>query len=147
MDIESLLSWIYLEKGEILFHEGDVGESLYVLTHGRLRVIVKQDDGSLKPVSEINPGEIFGEMALITGETRSATVTAIRDATLFKLTKADFERLAERRPQVMMQIARIQALRVRRLSNRRPPPTRLVTLAVIPISKEVPLTEFCQRLA
>jgi predicted acylesterase/phospholipase RssA len=144
--IESLLSWLYLEKGETLFHEGDVGDSLYILMYGRLGVIIEQDDGSLKAVSEMGPGETFGEMALITGARRSATVMAIRDTTLFKLTKADFERLAERQPQVIMQIARIQAERVRRLSYKRPPRTSLITLAVIPISQEVPLADFCHHL-
>ena len=145
LNIESLLSWVYLEKGDFLFRQGDVGDSLYVLIHGRLRVFL-EDNERFELISEIGPGEILGEMALITAETRSATVMAARDATLFKLAKADFECLAERHPQVMMQIARIQAVRVRRLSNRRPPPPRLVTLAVIPISKEVPLADFCQRL-
>ena len=146
LEIESLLSWLYLEKGDTLFYEGDVGDSLYILMHGRLRVMVEQDDGSLKTVSEIGPGEILGEMALITDERRSATLSAIRDATLFKLAKADFERLAERHPQVIMQIARIQAERVRRLSYKRPPRTSVITLAVIPISKEVPFADFCHHL-
>jgi len=144
-DIEAELEWIELAKGDFLFRQGDVGDSLYLLMHGRLRVLLEQN-GVLEPISEIGPGEIFGEMALITGDKRSATLIAIRDTSLFKLEKISFERLIERRPQVMMQIARIQAQRVRRLSNRRPLPTSLVTLAVVPISKEVPLTEFCQRL-
>jgi len=144
-DIESELEWIDLAKGDFLFRQGDVGDSLYLLMHGRLRVLLEQN-GAFEQISEIGPGEIFGEMALITGDKRSATLIAIRDTSLFKLEKSGFERLIEQRPQVMMQIARIQAQRVRRLSNRRPPPTTLVTLAVIPISKEVPLTQFCQRL-
>jgi hypothetical protein len=144
-EIESLLSWVNLAKGDFLFRQGDVGDSLYVLIHGRLRVAL-EDNGTFEQISEIVPGEIFGEMALITSTPRSATVMAIRDATIFKLTKTDFERLAQQRPQMMMQIARIQAERVRRLSYKRPPAMRLVTLAVIPISLGVPLADFCQRL-
>ena len=144
-EIESLLSWVYLSTDDILFEQGDIGNSLYVIMHGRLRVIVEAG-GVREIVREVGSGEIIGEMALITGEPRSATLQAVRDTRLVKLSKASFERLIERHPQVMMQIARIQSKRVRLLSVRPPHSTTLVTLAVIPTSKDVPLADFCQRL-
>ncbi len=144
-EIESLLSWVYLSTDDILFEQGDIGDSLYVIMHGRLRVIVEAG-GVREIVREVASGEIIGEMALITDEPRSATLQAVRDTRLVKLSKASFERLIIRHPQVMMQIARIQSKRVRLLSVRAPHSTTLVTLAVIPTSKDVPLADFCQRL-
>ena len=142
--IESLLEWVNLSTNDLLFEQGEMGDSLYVLMHGRLRVIV-ESEGVREVVREIGSGEIVGEMALITSEPRSAALQAVRDTRLLKLSKANFEQLIVRHPQIMVQIARTQSKRVRLLSVRPPHSTTLVTLAVIPARPNVPLSEFCQR--
>jgi CRP-like cAMP-binding protein len=58
--------------GATLFNQGDEGDSLYVLIHGRLSVSVMTDDGRERVVAEIGRGEVVGEMAVLTGDPRFA---------------------------------------------------------------------------
>ncbi|MBK7781525.1 MAG: mechanosensitive ion channel [Ardenticatenia bacterium] len=65
--------------GEILLREGAPGDSLLVISRGRLGVAVGGPDGRVVPVTERGPGEIVGEMSLLTGEPRTATVSALAE--------------------------------------------------------------------
>jgi MFS family permease len=71
--------------GTIVLHEGDVGDNVYLVADGRLEVVWND-----RTVNVIEPGDIFGEMALLRDQPRNATVTAREDATLFGLDKDEF---------------------------------------------------------
>ena len=79
---------VSLAAGQVLLEEGEVADSVYVLQTGRLEVLVA---GRL--VRELAPGAVLGELAVLTGGRRSATVRARRDATLLEVTAADFDAL------------------------------------------------------
>ena len=66
------------QAGEILVYQGDVGSTCYVITQGRVRVFVVAEDGRELAVRILGPGEIFGEMALLDDEPRSANVDKMR---------------------------------------------------------------------
>lgn len=83
---------VVLEASSYLFHEGDVADSLYVVRNGRLQVL--QGDVVLR---ELGRGEVIGELALLTGGLRSASIKAVRDSTLVRLTKAQFDKIADAR--------------------------------------------------
>jgi predicted acylesterase/phospholipase RssA/CRP-like cAMP-binding protein len=95
-----------LRPGEQLFLQGDPGNSMYVLVKGRLGVSISDSDGNVTGVDELAPGASVGEMALLTGQARVATVTALEDAELIKLSRRGFERLAEQHPQLIMEFTR-----------------------------------------
>lgn len=80
-----------LQAGTYLFHAGDVSDSLYVVRRGRLQVL--QQDIALR---ELGRGEVVGELGLLVDAPRSASIRALRDSTLVRLTKAQFDRIAER---------------------------------------------------
>src|SRR5262245_13920533 len=67
-----------LNSGEILFRQGDPGDSLYLVVSGRVRILVSTSSGE-RGVTELGAGEIVGEMGLLCDEPRSATVIAARD--------------------------------------------------------------------
>jgi predicted acylesterase/phospholipase RssA/CRP-like cAMP-binding protein len=90
---------VSLCRGQCLFEQGDPGDSMYLLVVGRLSVILRHDDGGETLLDELEPGAVVGEMALLTGQARSATVRALEDAELLGCTKAKFEKLAARHPQ------------------------------------------------
>ena len=71
---------VRIETGEVLIRQGDDADALYVVRHGRLRTTATDNDGSSRDVGEVGKGEVVGEMALITDDKRSATVTAMRDS-------------------------------------------------------------------
>jgi NTE family protein/lysophospholipid hydrolase len=80
-----------LKKGEVLFHTGDDGRSLFLVVDGELDVVTEDYQGRVRRVATIGQGECVGEMALFTSEQRSATVSAGRDSCLLELSKRSFE--------------------------------------------------------
>ena len=88
---------LHLPAGRDLFCEGDPGDALYLVMSGSLGVYVKSSTTEHRLISMVGPGETVGEMALISGQPRSATVTAIRDTELLRLAKSRFDRLMKLR--------------------------------------------------
>jgi predicted acylesterase/phospholipase RssA/CRP-like cAMP-binding protein len=134
-DMGSQLEWLSLRRGETLFEQGDEGDSLYVIMEGLVRVTSKaagEEADTL--IVELGRGEIVGEVALLTGEKRTATVYAARDTQLCKLSKAGFEFLAQKYPIVMSQISIQMARHMLRQDPQQKQFARPVTLTVIPIS-------------
>lgn len=142
------LEWVTLARGETLLRQGEVGDSLYVVTHGRLYVVVTRDDGDESIVARLGRWETVGEMAIITGEPRSATVIAARDTELIRLSRAALNRLAETHPHLPLALARSTIARMGRSQTqaaqvRRP---RLATLALVPLAPDVPLARVAAHL-
>ena len=80
--------------GYILFHEGDAGDTLYIIKSGLIKVSRKDPvTGSDREVAALGPNDFFGEMALITSGPRNATVTVIEETEVFVLRKSDFLKL------------------------------------------------------
>lgn len=145
--VEAELEWVHLPGGEILFRQGETGDCLYIVIHGRLRVTVVHGDSNERVVGEVGRGESVGEMAVLTGEPRSATVRAIRDTELLKLSQAGFDRLVAKHPESMRLLARMVVRRLQQVIHRERVGNTLATVAVIPVGHEVPLSDFTGRLA
>lgn len=87
-----------IPSGSVLFKQGETGEAFYILASGKLLATVNSA-GDLKSFSsEVKPGEFVGEMALLTGQPRSATVLAVEDSELLRLGTSAYERLALTHP-------------------------------------------------
>jgi predicted acylesterase/phospholipase RssA len=84
LDLERSFTRVTLEAGQILFRAGDAGDSLYVVVAGRVRLLVGEP-GAEQVIRDLGPGELLGETALLTGEPRTATVAAVRDTELYRL--------------------------------------------------------------
>jgi len=96
--------------GTAIVEQGEVSASMYIVAEGLLYVYIRQAESSAPiKVAELVPGQFFGEMALLTGEARSATVTAETDALVYEITKEDMELLLEKRPEIAEQLARLVA--------------------------------------
>jgi small-conductance mechanosensitive channel/CRP-like cAMP-binding protein len=96
--------------GEAIVEQGEVSASMYIVAEGLLYVYITQaESGALLKVAELIPGQFFGEIALLTGEPRSATVKAETEAVVYEITKEDMELLFDKRPEVAEQLARIIA--------------------------------------
>src|SRR5262249_56987774 len=74
--------------GAVLMEQGEHGDSLYLIAVGRFRVTMTRDDGGEAMIAELGRGELVGELAVLTDEPRSATVTALRDSQVLELTAA-----------------------------------------------------------
>lgn len=95
-----------LKAGGVLFEQGAPGETLYLVRRGRLRVERSTDAGRVV-VGEVGPGSCVGEMALLSGEPRSATVWATRDTALLGMKRATLERLVQSSPRTGLMLARV----------------------------------------
>ena len=92
---EKLELWRF-EAGAELVHQGDAPDALYIIQAGRAEAVVAARDGSLKVVESIGPGEPVGELGLITGEPRTATVRAVEPIVALVLQRDAFSAAMER---------------------------------------------------
>jgi NTE family protein len=130
------LELIHLPGGEILFRAGDDGDSLYVVLSGRLRVYINGSDGGTEMTRELSRGDSVGELALLTGERRSATIRAIRDTELAMLSRVAFERVIQSDPALIRQIAAQLAARQRRGSDGGSRRGKVRTVAILPAHRD-----------
>ena len=104
---------VNLERGEVLFRQGDPGDSLYVVRSGRVRAIYNQGEKDEKILGEIGRGEPVGEMALLGDGERTATLVAIRDSELARISQSDFEALTKSQPREVIELIRVVAQRLK----------------------------------
>src|SRR6478752_7073728 len=81
-----------LRRGEVLFHEGDEGDKLYIVTEGKVKLGRTSSDGRENLLAIQGPGQMFGELSLFDPGPRSATVTAVTDAVFSSLSHEDLLR-------------------------------------------------------
>jgi len=89
-------------EGTVIFRQNDPGDSFYVINSGRVRVFRRDRDGVETELSRLGPGDSFGEMALTTGDPRSAHVEAVEETHLTVLSKERFDQILSENPQVSM---------------------------------------------
>jgi diguanylate cyclase (GGDEF)-like protein len=87
-------------KGDIVFREGEIGKELFIVRSGRIGSFAALPDGSRRDVYQFGPGLLFGEMAIIEDEPRSATCYAMEDTELLVMEGIDFYRLAWNYPMI-----------------------------------------------
>ena len=93
--------------GERIVHEGDPGDAMYVVLDGTAVVTVATENGVEREVARLARGEFFGEMALLTGEPRSAGVTVAEDLSVLRIHKDSLQAVLARRPGLVQEMAEI----------------------------------------
>jgi CRP-like cAMP-binding protein/di/tricarboxylate transporter len=101
------------QEGDTVCRQGEAGDCLYLLTSGRLGVHVHEpDSGASRRIDSLGPGDFFGEMALLTGEPRSATIRAEMPSRVLRLDRERFETLVRAQPSSFLAIARVLSRRL-----------------------------------
>jgi CRP-like cAMP-binding protein len=100
-----------LPGGATVFRQGDPGGSLYVIRAGRVRVL-KESNGRRRMVTTLGPGDFFGELAVVTGQPRSATVEVLEDAELLRVPADKLEEMISGRGEVAIRLIRHLAERL-----------------------------------
>ena len=100
--------------GQVVVRQGDPGDKLYTISRGKLDVLVNGSEG-LRRISALQRGDYFGEMALLTGAPRNATIRTTIPTQLYSLAAADFEALMERLPEVRQAVS--ETVEWRRAAN------------------------------
>lgn len=104
------ISFWQFAKGERIFKQGEKGDAFYVIYEGSVCVRIKKGFfGFSKEVVDLGPGDFFGEMALLSNESRNATIVCEQECKVFVLMSADFKSVMRRNPSFtskMMEIAK-----------------------------------------
>lgn len=80
-------------RGEVLFHQGDPGDALFILTSGAVKILLPSEAGEEAILATVRPGEFFGELALLDGAPRSATAVALEPTETLVLSRDRFREL------------------------------------------------------
>ncbi len=106
-----------LRPRQELFHKGDPGTQVYVVIRGTLKALTTSGEGDDVVFSLFTSGELFGEIAFLTTRTRTATVRAITDSELLVIDRRDFLAFLKSHPEASIELMRVLAERVRRVSE------------------------------
>src|SRR6478672_6066217 len=100
------------KAGQIILHWGEPGDCLYVIESGLVCVALRSRGGAESLLAQLGPGQIFGEMSILTGQPRSAEVRALVDTTTYALSVSSFFKVAGRSPTMLLNIGRVLAGRL-----------------------------------
>ncbi len=98
-----------VSAGQTIFSQGDPGDSFFMIKSGSIRIFRRTDEKIETELSVLGPGDSFGEMALLTGAPRSASVEAVTDARLISLSKEQFDNILRNFPEVALTLIRQMA--------------------------------------
>ena len=107
-ELLSVVRPVLYSAGEAVVRQGQPGGSLFVVVRGEASVTLAGTDGD---VARLRPGDVFGEMSMLTGEPRTATVSAMTDCQLLELSSEDFRRVAVGNPSVLDRVAAVAEVR------------------------------------
>jgi CRP-like cAMP-binding protein len=116
--VARLLKELKVSENEVIFQQGDTGDALYIVLSGRVRIATTDSFGRERVLAFYGPGEFFGDMAVLTGEPRSATASASTGLRLLELRKEDFDLLATTSVGVMRGMMRVMVERQAALNTR-----------------------------
>jgi CRP-like cAMP-binding protein len=119
-DLDALVAvarTVVLRARQDLFHKGDDGTQIYVVARGKLKALTTSAEGDDVVFNIHGPGEMLGEVALLTGLPRTATIAAIEDSELLVIERGDFLACLRRDPEVAVRLLGVLAERLRRLSE------------------------------
>ena len=138
-DVEYLareMAWLTCVRGESVCEQGEPSDAVFIIAGGRAVAIHRDETtATTRVVGEIGPNEIIGEMGMLTGEPRSATIVCTRDSELVRLDRPTFERLMTTHPRLLLTVSQTVIQRLRRqVENRRTPPSG--TIAILPAGSD-----------
>lgn len=136
---------VHVAAGEWLFHAGDPGDAMYVVRTGRLEIV---DEEAGEVIREAGRGDALGELALLSGAPRAASVRAARPTDLLAVESADFDAVASTSIELSRSLNRVLAQQLRE-SRGRASPTRPLpaTVALVALDRRTPLSELAAGLS
>lgn len=163
LHIDFALEWVQVNSGQVIFHDADESDAIYIVLNGRLRLVEDKKEGGMTAKGEYGQGESVGELEVLTETARAGTLHAIRDTELVKFPRTLFNSLAQEHPNITIKISKIIASRMRAIvddsakflakeagsgaiTNQRKSTVNLRTVALLPVTAGVPIVEFGNRL-
>jgi CRP-like cAMP-binding protein len=104
-------------RGEVIFHMGDPGDALFIVMSGAIKIMLPSDAGEEAILATLQPGDVFGELALLDGAPRSATATALQPTETLILPRDRFLQLLDTEPAIRNALLASLATELRRLTT------------------------------
>ncbi|XP_044849057.1 patatin-like phospholipase domain-containing protein 7 isoform X2 [Mauremys mutica] len=160
--IDFALDWMEVEAGRAVYRQGDKSDCTYIVLNGRLRSVIRMDDGKKQLTGEYGRGDLIGVVEALTHQPRATTVHAVRDSELAKLPEGALTSIKRKFPQVVTRLIHLLGEKI--LGSLQQgghplglhttgsqwdagnPANNLSTVAIMPVSEEVPLTAFTLEL-
>uniref|UniRef100_A0A670ZE79 lysophospholipase n=1 Tax=Pseudonaja textilis TaxID=8673 RepID=A0A670ZE79_PSETE len=160
--IDFALDWMEVEAGRAVYRQGDHSDCTYIVLNGRLRSVIRQDDGKKHLTGEYGRGDLIGVVEALTHQPRATTVHAVRDSELAKLPEGALISIKRKFPQVVTRLIHLLGEKI--LGNLQQgghqlglhtasskwdagnPASNLATVAIMPVSEDVPLSTFTLEL-
>ncbi|KAJ5486833.1 Acyl transferase/acyl hydrolase/lysophospholipase [Penicillium desertorum] len=163
LHIDFALEWVQVSAGQVIYHQGDESDAIYLVLNGRLRSVLEGPNGKITVIGEHGQGESVGELEVMTESTRPSTLHAIRETELAKFPRSLFNSLAQEHPGITIQVSKLIAQRMRDLVEHplsekgieqghaggvqtATSTVNLRTVAILPVMAGVPVVEFGNRL-
>jgi len=108
----------YMKKGQIIFREGSRSDFAFIIEDGQVEVSRKRRDGNIEVVDILGRNDIFGEIGMIDGGPRSATVTALENSKVTMVTRDDLNTMGRKNPGAWFPILKAMSSRLRRSGTR-----------------------------
>ncbi|KAM6337162.1 patatin-like phospholipase domain-containing protein 7 isoform 3-T3 [Alca torda] len=160
--IDFALDWMEVEAGRAVYRQGDKSDCTYIVLNGRLRSVIRMEDGKKHLTGEYGRGDLIGVVEALTHQPRATTVHAVRDSELAKLPEGALTSIKRKFPQVVTRLIHLlgekilgslqqggHPLGLHGSSSKWDagnPASNLSTVAIMPVSEEVPLTAFTLEL-
>ncbi|MFN3699113.1 MAG: Crp/Fnr family transcriptional regulator, partial [Dictyoglomus sp.] len=101
----------------VIFQKDEIGNLFFLICSGRVKVILETEEGKEGILSILYPTEFFGEMSLLDGEPRSASIVALENTSVLLINRDDFLRLLYRHPEIALKILKTLSLRLRKANR------------------------------
>lgn len=144
-EVAGRLEWWLIPGGQTICRQGEKGDCLYLVASGRLAVIRESEGREDVLLGEVGRGDTVGEIAVLTGRRRSATVRALRDVVVARLSRESVDHLLEKHPRIFLTVLRTLAGWLDPLESSEERGRSCLALAVVPVS-ELPTADFADRL-
>ena len=105
------------KKGTVVFHRTDLGTDLYIVNSGRVKAVLTDDEGDEIVLAQFEKGSFFGELSLLDGKGRSATIVADKDSELAILKKDVFFELLYKNPKIAVELMATLVERLRKADD------------------------------
>jgi CRP-like cAMP-binding protein len=111
--LQSAVQRKQFSPGEVVFKKGDPGDALYVILRGQVRVVLPSDDGNEALIATMDDGDFFGELSLIDGQPRSATIIATQPTDTIVLRREGFQDFLKAHPEAAIDMLTALSTRIR----------------------------------
>ncbi|XP_007945269.1 patatin-like phospholipase domain-containing protein 7 [Orycteropus afer afer] len=163
--IDFALDWMEVEAGRAIYRQGDKSDCTYIVLSGRLRSVIRKEDGKKRLVGEYGRGDLIGVVEMLTHQARATTVHAVRDSELAKLPVGALTSIKRKYPQVVTRLIHLLGEKILGSLQQGTaaghqhglpmagsqwdlgkPAGNLATVAIMPVSEDVPLPAFALEL-